>query len=47
MTGGHLDRQPPRDEDEAREQDRIIESSADAGDEDPPTLAPADDLQSP
>jgi hypothetical protein len=44
MSEGHLDRQPPRDEEEEREQDRIIESSADVGDAEIPTQAPADDL---
>jgi hypothetical protein len=44
MAEGHLDRQPPRDEAEAEEQDRIIESSGDVGDADMPTQAPADDL---
>lgn len=32
MSERHLDRQPPRDEAEEEEQERIIESSADAGD---------------
>jgi hypothetical protein len=44
MPEGHLDRQPPRDEAEEREQERIIEASADVGDADPPTSAPADDI---
>jgi hypothetical protein len=47
MSEGHLDRQPPRDEEEAEEQDRIIESSGDVGDVEIPTDAPADDIQRP
>ena len=44
MSDGHLDRQPPRDEAEEREQERIIESSGDVGDPSLPTDAPAPDL---
>lgn len=38
---GHLDRQPPRDEDEEREQDRLIEEGATGTSTELPTQAPA------
>ena len=44
MSEGHLDRQPPRDDAEEREQDAIIESSGDVGDPTLPTDAPSPDL---
>ena len=44
MSEGHVDRQPPRDDAEEQEQERIIESSGDVGDVSLPTDAPAPDL---
>ena len=44
MEREHLDRQPPRDEEEAREPDRLIAEGADSAPTDVPTDAPDPDL---
>jgi hypothetical protein len=45
MEGEHLDRQPPRDEAEEREQDRIIEEGSSGAPTELPTDAPDPDLE--
>jgi hypothetical protein len=42
---GHLDRQPPRDDDEEREQDRLIEEGATGTPTELPTEAPDPDVE--
>lgn len=45
MDGEHLDRQPPRDEEEEREQDRLIAEGATGTPTELPTEAPAPDVE--